>query len=143
VHPEYPILWLAAGRQIVCSASGHALTVPAHPNVTKLLRRLNTGEPCRMQELLERYSGTVRRGGIEFAASQRDIRFLLEKLYSFGAIKSITTEEEKSDMAKSANAKTTKKRVIKDLSRKVSKKEQQEVKGGTVPPIAGGRLPTR
>ncbi len=86
IVPGFPILWIAKAGEIICSANGHAITLPAHPKVSALLRRLNSGARCRVKELVAEYSGTVRRNGVEFIASRKAVFDLLEKLHSFRAL---------------------------------------------------------
>jgi 50S ribosomal protein L16 3-hydroxylase len=88
---HYPILWMRSDGELVCSANGHAFTVPAHPKVPALLRCLNRGVPVRVKGLLDAYSTTERRGSIEFVASRKDLRFLLEKLHSLRALVRLTS----------------------------------------------------
>jgi hypothetical protein len=84
--PEFPLRWVTVGDEIVCSANGHAIAVPADPRMPGLLRRLTSSEPLRVGDLMARYSGTVRRGAVEFTASRREIRTLLERLLALRAI---------------------------------------------------------
>src|SRR6185503_11333826 len=66
-NPHYPVLWVACGDgELICSANGHAFSVAGHPNVLKLLERLNSGEICHVGELIEKYAGTGRAGEVEF-----------------------------------------------------------------------------
>ena len=86
-NPHYPVLWVAGvDGELICSANGHGFSVAGHPNVLKLLERMNSGETCRVGELIEKYAGTVRAGQVEFKATPKDIRAILEKLYSLRAI---------------------------------------------------------
>ena len=85
--PRYPIMWLAAeDDEVVCSANGHAFSLTAHPHVLKMLERLNSGEACRVGDLVSEYKGTVKARRIEFEATPKQIRAILEKLYSLRAI---------------------------------------------------------
>jgi hypothetical protein len=77
---------VAVGDEIVCSASGHAFALPAHPRLPALLRRLGSPTRIRVADVIARYSGTARRAGVEFTASPRDVRSLLERLLSLGAL---------------------------------------------------------
>lgn len=85
--PNYPVVWLPANDdEIICSANGHAFSVTAHPKILKLLKRLNSGEPYRVKQLLKEHAGTGEVGKVKFKASAEDIRVILEKLYSLRAI---------------------------------------------------------
>ena len=85
--PHYPILWLPAeNNDIICSANGHAFALASHPKILELLARLNGGEPARVKSLVNDYRGTTEVDHVEFEASPKDIRALLEKLYSLRAI---------------------------------------------------------
>ena len=84
--PEMPIAWRRAGGEIVCSVNGHAFTLPDDPRVPRLLRRLNTGRPERVGELMKAGAGTVRRGGAAFSATPGDVRALLERLLALRGI---------------------------------------------------------
>lgn len=85
--PRYPVMWLhAEDDEIVCSANGHAFSVAAHPHVLQMLERLNSGETCRVGDLVSEYKGAVKVGRVEFAASPKEIRAILEKLYRLRAI---------------------------------------------------------
>ena len=84
--PEFPLRWVTVGDEIVCSANGHAIAMPADPRMPGLLRRLTSSEPLRVGDLMARYSGTVQRGAVEFTASRREIRMLLERLLALRAI---------------------------------------------------------
>jgi hypothetical protein len=80
------VRWTTVADEIVCSAGGHAFALPAHPRLPALLRRLGASAPIRVGDIIARYSGSVRRGGVEFTASRRDVRTLLERLLSLRAI---------------------------------------------------------
>jgi len=82
-----PILCLAAGDEVICSANGHAFSVGAHPEILKLLRELNRGNSLRVGALIKQYSGDARVGRVTFKARSEDIRALLEKLYCLRAIR--------------------------------------------------------
>lgn len=85
--PEFPITWLpAADDEIICSAHGHSFTIAAHPNVLKLIERLNSGAAQRVKSLIEEHAGRVRVGEVEFAAEAEEIRALLELFYSLRAV---------------------------------------------------------
>jgi hypothetical protein len=62
---------------LVCSANGHAFSVTGHPKLSALLDQLNSGAPCRVGDLVTRYSAGASRAGI---------RTILEKLYSLRAV---------------------------------------------------------
>jgi hypothetical protein len=85
--PLYPVVWLPLGDdEIICSANGHCFSICAHPNILKLLKRLNSGETLRMQRIVAEYPGTAWTDGTKFEALAEDIRALVEKLYSLRAI---------------------------------------------------------
>jgi hypothetical protein len=54
--------------------------------VPRLLRRLNTGRPVRVGELMKAGDGTVRRGAAVFSATPGDVRALLERLLALRGI---------------------------------------------------------
>jgi 50S ribosomal protein L16 3-hydroxylase len=86
-NPDYPILWMASDDDdIVCSASGHSFKVSASPHVTGLIASLNTGEPHRVRDLVEQFSGVVEANGVLFETSPTSVQRLLERLVSFRAI---------------------------------------------------------
>lgn len=85
-HPDAPIRWARAAGQLVCSASGHAFVLPDDPRLPALLRRLNAGQPLRVGEVAAAAAGTARRGGVDYAASPRQVRNLLERLLSLRGI---------------------------------------------------------
>ena len=84
--PEYPILWLRDDDVFVCSANGHALTVTATPQIVKLLERLNSGAPQRVQTLVDEHSGSVMADGVNHETAPEAVRTLLEKLVASRAI---------------------------------------------------------
>jgi hypothetical protein len=89
VHGDvsYPILWLPFDDdEIICSANGHALCIGAHPNLLKLLAKLNSGERCRVANLLKENAGSAVANGTKFVLSRRDVRVFLETLLRFGGI---------------------------------------------------------
>lgn len=84
---RYPVAWFPAGEdEIICSANGHAFSITGHPNVPRLLGRLNSGTQCRVSNLTGEYSRSVKVGNVEFEATPEDIRMLLEKLWSLRVI---------------------------------------------------------
>lgn len=86
-NPHYPIIWLPAeDDELICSANGHSFSVGAHPEIVKLLERLNRGEVCRVKQLLDEHAGIATVGDTEFEALPEDIRAVLEKLRSLRAI---------------------------------------------------------
>ena len=85
-HPDAPIRWARVAGEVVCSANGHAFVVPDDPRVPILLRRLNAGQPLRVGQVTAASAGTVRHGGVDYAASRRQIRGLLERLLSLRGI---------------------------------------------------------
>ena len=85
--PHYPIIWMPARENdLICSANGHAFSIAAHPSVIMLLEHLNTGASCRVQSLIDKYSGTIDVGDVEFEATHEEVRALLEKLYCLRAL---------------------------------------------------------
>jgi hypothetical protein len=84
--PDFPLRWVTVEGEIICSANGHAFALPADPRMPALLRRLSSSEPLGVGDLMARYSGTVERGAVEFTASRREIRTLLERLLALRAI---------------------------------------------------------
>jgi len=85
--PDHPVMWMAAGaNELVCSANGHAFVLANGVGFVRVLRRINSGAPCRVKDLVTAHSGTVTRAGVAFVASRKDIRALLEKLYSLRAL---------------------------------------------------------
>src|SRR6185503_17197565 len=81
--------WLVdASHQLVCSANGHSFTIPADPRVIRMLKRLNTGEPLLVSDLIKKYVGTSKSNGLEFVATPDGIREVLSKLYSLRGISS-------------------------------------------------------
>jgi hypothetical protein len=87
INPDFPIKCLPdRNAEIICSANGYAFTVTAHPGVLKLLRQLNTGGRFRVAQLIRQHAGDFQSGRILFSAKQKDIRALLEKLYSLRAL---------------------------------------------------------
>ena len=85
--PDNPVLWRALeGHRLVCSANGHAFSVPASPRTVELLTRLNAGAPLRVGEITREYAGTHRVGEVEFRATPEAVRSLLETLVSLRAL---------------------------------------------------------
>lgn len=85
--PRYPVLSLPAGNdRMICSANGHSFSIAAHPGIRTMLGELNRGRACRVGDLIERYSGSVRAGGVEIEALPEGIRDVLEKLASLRAV---------------------------------------------------------
>jgi hypothetical protein len=80
-HPEFPILWQAVGAgDLVCSVNGRSFAIPANPKVVALLRRINSGAGARVGDLVGSSAGRAKVGRVEFEASRRDVRALLEQL---------------------------------------------------------------
>jgi len=81
--PRRPIQWTKGkGRELVCSANGHACSAPRLRAVTSLLARLNAGAPICVRDAVRDHSGAgLSRGGV---------RALLEKLYAFRAVEIIS-----------------------------------------------------
>jgi 50S ribosomal protein L16 3-hydroxylase len=85
-HAAYPIIWLDAGDDFVCSANGHAFSVTASPRVVALLERVNGGDSLVVNDLIAGYAGTSTVNGVEVDTTPANIRGLLEKLASLRAI---------------------------------------------------------
>jgi hypothetical protein len=85
-RPEAPVAWRRVDDDLVVSAAGHAFVVPADPRVPPLLRRLNTGRPLRVGDLVAAGTGMVRRGGASYVASPDGVRAVLERLLALGGI---------------------------------------------------------
>ena len=83
---QYPVVWLTQDDEIICSANGHCFSICAHPNILKVLRRLNCGETLSVERVVAEYAGIASADGVEFEALPEDIRALLEKLYTLRAI---------------------------------------------------------
>jgi hypothetical protein len=80
--PDHPVMWMAAGAsELVCSANGHAFVLAEGAGLERVLRRINSGAPCRVRDLVEQHSRAV---GATVDASA--LRALLEKLWSLRAI---------------------------------------------------------
>jgi len=76
--PRDPIRVVAArDGTLVCSANGYAFSVTGHPKLSALMEQLNSGVPCRVGDLMTKYSGRASRAGV---------RAILEKLYSLRAV---------------------------------------------------------
>jgi len=81
--PEYPILWSpSGGREIVCSVNGNAFVPTAHPQMLRVIRRLNSGGVCRVRDLIGE--------GNDDPAIGEGIRSLLEKLHALRGISEIS-----------------------------------------------------
>jgi len=79
-NSNYPLLWIEAGDELICSASGHSFSITAHPKILRLLRLLNEGRVSLIKDLIAKYSGVAFKNGIKFDCSPEDIRSLLIKL---------------------------------------------------------------
>jgi len=84
--PEIPIVWVTSDNQIVCSANGNSILLPAAPAIIGLLTELNGGASLRVRDLIKKYTGASRRDGVQFKVTKEGLRFLLSKLYSLRAI---------------------------------------------------------
>jgi 50S ribosomal protein L16 3-hydroxylase len=81
---DHPIMWLAMGRdRVICSANGHAFVLPQRARLAGVLRRINSGAPCRVRDLIARHA---RAAGASRAVAARRVRALLETLWSLRAI---------------------------------------------------------
>jgi hypothetical protein len=86
-NPCYPVLWMRDDDEdIICSACGHAFGTSASPHVIGLLAALNTGEPRRVGDLVEEFSGVAEDGDVVFETSPASARALLERLVRLRAI---------------------------------------------------------
>ena len=84
--PEIPIVWILTDNQIVCSANGNSILLPAAPAIIRLLTELNGGATLRVRDLIKKYAGVSRRDGLQFKVTKDGLRFLLAKLHSLRAI---------------------------------------------------------
>ena len=84
--PEIPIVWITSDNQIVCSANGNSILLPAAPAIIGLLTELNGGATLRVRDLIKKYTGVSRRDGVQFKVTKDGLRFVLSKLYSLRAI---------------------------------------------------------
>lgn len=84
--PEIPIVWILSSNQIVCSANGNSILLPAAPAIIGLLTELNGGATLKVRDLIKKYTGVSRRDGVQFKVTKDGLRFLLSKLYSLRAI---------------------------------------------------------
>jgi len=81
-NPDHPVMWMATGvNELVCSANGHAFVMAEGAGLVRVLRRINSGAPCRVWDLVEQHSRAV---GARVDAPA--VRALLEKLWSLRAI---------------------------------------------------------
>jgi ribosomal protein L16 Arg81 hydroxylase len=85
--PETPIVWIVSDNQIVCSANGNSILLPAAPAIIALLTELNGGAMLRVRDLIKKYKGVSSRDGVQFKVTKDGLRFLLSKLYSLRAIR--------------------------------------------------------
>ncbi len=77
--PEYPILWSPSGdSEIVCSVNGNAFVITAHPQLLRVITCLNSGEVCRVRDLIGEGNDNSAIGG--------GIRSFLEKLHALRGI---------------------------------------------------------
>ena len=80
--PDHPVMWMATGaNELVCSANGHAFVLAKGAGLARVLRRINSGAPCRVRDLVGRHSRAATAD-----ASAGHVRALLEKLWSLRAI---------------------------------------------------------
>jgi hypothetical protein len=84
--PDFAVRWTRLGDELICSANGHAFALPDDPRMPELLRRLSSTDPVRVGDLIARYAGMLTRGAVEFTASRREVRALLERLLALRAI---------------------------------------------------------
>ena len=84
--PEIPIVWITSDNQMVCSANGNSILLPAAPAIIGLLTELNGGATLRVRDLIKKYTGASRRDGVQFKVTKDGLRFVLSKLYSLRAI---------------------------------------------------------
>ncbi|MGH7390881.1 MAG: JmjC domain-containing protein [Candidatus Rokuibacteriota bacterium] len=81
--PDHPVMWMAAGADaLICAANGHAFVLGKSRGLVRVLRRINSGAPCRVRDLIEQHS---RAAGARVDTSG-PVRALLEKLWSLRAI---------------------------------------------------------
>jgi hypothetical protein len=81
---DHPVMWMATGaKELVCSANGHGFLAARSAYLIRALRRINSGAPCRLRDLVE---PRARAGAARGDASGSHVRGLLEKLWSCRAI---------------------------------------------------------
>jgi hypothetical protein len=86
--PDFPIMLMPLPEhEMVCSAGGHSVTLPADPRVQALIRRLNSGRSATVGSLVEEFAGSSEVGDVRFNASPEGIRTILGRLYSFHALR--------------------------------------------------------
>ena len=81
------VVWIVSENQIVCSANGNSILLPAAPEMIALLTELNGGATLRVRDLIKKYKGVSRRDGGQFKVTKDGLRCLLSKLYSLRAIR--------------------------------------------------------
>jgi ribosomal protein L16 Arg81 hydroxylase len=83
-HRENPVLWLTAERdELICSANGHAFVLARGSGLVPILRRINSGAPCRLGDLIDQHERTTGSGADRSAGLART---LIKKLWSLRAI---------------------------------------------------------
>ena len=75
-QPGHPVMWLAGTNELVCSANGHAFVLAKGAGLVRVLRRINSGAPCRVRDLVEQHS---RAAGARVDTSAGLVRALLKK----------------------------------------------------------------
>ena len=104
--PDHPVMWMAAGaNELVCSANGHAFVLAKDRGLVRVLRRINSGAPCRVWDLVERHARGV---GARLDASA--IQALLEKLWSLRAIEVELHQNALADQVRVSDARKAKAR---------------------------------
>ena len=85
---EFPIVTLAYGDVLLCSAHGHVLELPAVRPMSELIERLNSGHPIAVASLIETVVASARLDGHEavFTIEADQIKSILESLCAMRAI---------------------------------------------------------
>jgi hypothetical protein len=79
-----PVMWLDEGTdELLCSANGHAFVVAKAAGFVPILRRINSGVPCRARDLIQQHH---RASGAGVDMSEGLVRGLLKKLWSLRSI---------------------------------------------------------
>jgi molybdopterin-synthase adenylyltransferase len=71
---------------LVCSANGHAFSLPAHPDVIRMLARLGTGAPVRLGALLDAYASDAAAGAEEDEVDREALREVVSLLHRMRAV---------------------------------------------------------
>jgi hypothetical protein len=86
----FPIAWMPLpDHEMLCSAGGHSVTVPADPRIQALIQCLNGGRSATIGSLVQEFAGVSELDGVRFVASPDGIRTLLARLVSFRALRAV------------------------------------------------------